>query len=120
MRYIKEHKTLKIAILLSIPVLLIAQFYLFKIGIFRPMVKGVEIEISEGDFIKDIDKYIIKLNDTVELSTGKYIKVPSYAKDPNIWFNVLDNNGTIKIQGNKMTALKVGYSSIGIMKIRGF
>ncbi|GAA0235264.1 Ig-like domain-containing protein [Metaclostridioides mangenotii] len=116
MRYIKEHKTLKIAILLSIPILLIAQFYLFKIGIFRPMVKGVEIEISEGDFIKDIDKYIIKLNDTVELSKGKYIKVPSYAKDPNIWFNVLDNNGTIKIQGNKMTALKVGYSSIGIMK----
>nr|WP_312984100.1 hypothetical protein [Clostridioides sp.] len=116
MRYLKDKKTLKIAILLSIPVILVAQFYLFKIGIIRPMVKGVEIEISDGDYIKDIDKYIIKLNDTVELSKGKYIKVPSYAKDPNLWFNVLDNNETIKIEGNKMTGLKVGYSSIGIMK----
>lgn len=116
MRISSSIKNKKIIVLLIIPFFLIAQYYLFKIGIFRPMVKGVEIEITDGDYIKDIDKYIIKLDDTVELSAGKYIKVPSYAKEPNIWFNVLDNNGTIKIEGNKMTALKVGSSSIGIMK----
>ena len=116
MIFVKNKKYRKIAIIISIPILLVTQYYLFKFGILRPMVKGVEIEIVDGEYVKDIDKYVVKLNETVTLSTGEYIKVPSYAKNPNIWFNVLDNSGTLKIDGNKMTALKVGYSSVGIMK----
>ena len=80
------------------------------------MIKGAEIEIVNGDYIKDIDKYIIKLNETIDLSDGDYIKIPSYAKEPNIWFNVLDNSGVLKLEGNKITAMKEGISSIAIMK----
>lgn len=109
-----KHKT--IFVIISIPILFIAQYYLFKFGVLRPMVKGAEIKIVGGEYVKDIDKYVVKLNDTVTLSTGNYLKIPSYAQDANIWFNVLDDTGVLKIEGNKMTALKEGFSSIGIMK----
>ncbi len=116
MRIIRDKKYRKILILISIPILMIAQYYLFKVGILRPMVKGVELDISEGDYVADIDQYVIKLNDKVTLSSGDYIYIPSYAKDPNIWFNVLDNTGTLKIEGNKLIAVKEGISAVGIMK----
>ena len=70
MIFVKNKKYRKIAIIISIPILLVAQYYLFKFGILRPMVKGVEIEIVDGEYVKDIDKYVVKLNETVTLSTG--------------------------------------------------
>ena len=70
MIFVKNKKYRKIAIIISIPILLVAQYYLFKFGILRPMVKGVEIEIVDGEYVKDIDKYVAKLNETVTLSTG--------------------------------------------------
>lgn len=116
MKLIKNKKHRKIAMIISIPILLIIQFYLFKFGILSPMLKGVEIQIVDGEHIQDIDKYVVKLNDSVELSKGDYIKIPMYAKDPDIKFKVLDDTGVLKIEGNKMTSLKEGYASIGIMK----
>ena len=116
MKFIEDQRHKKLIIILSIPILLIAQYYLYKFGVLRPMIKGAEIEIVNGDYIKDIDKYIIKLNETIDLSDGDYIKIPSYAKEPNIWFNVLDNSGVLKLEGNKITAMKEGISSIAIMK----
>ncbi|HSQ87596.1 hypothetical protein [Romboutsia sp.] len=80
------------------------------------MVKGLELNIVEGDYVADIDQYVIKLDDQVTLSSGDYIYIPSYAKDPNIWFNVLDNTETLKIEGNKLIAVKEGTSAVGIMK----
>ena len=116
MRLIKDKNYRKVAIIIAIPLLIVAQYYLFKFGVLRPMVKGVEIQIVDGEYIKDIDKYVVKLNDTLELSKGDYVTVPSYAKPPNIKFKVLDDTNTLKIEGNKVTALKEGFSSIGIMK----
>lgn len=116
MKLIENKRYKMLIILISIPVLFIAQYYLYKFGVLSPMIKGAEIEIVNGDYIKDIDKYIIKLNDTIHLSDGDYIKIPSYAKEPNIWFNVLDNSGILKLEGNKITAMKEGISSIAIMK----
>ena len=117
MKLIEDKKYKAIAILISIPILLISQYYLYKFGIFRPMIKGAEIEIVSGDYIKDIDKYIIKLNETVTLSNGDYIKVPSYAKEPNIWFNILDDSKVLKLEGkNKIIAMKEEISSVAIMK----
>ncbi|MEG1312395.1 MAG: hypothetical protein RSD47_10370 [Romboutsia sp.] len=116
MKFIKDKRYRKLAILISIPILLVAQFYLFKFGIFRPMIKGAEVEIVDGDYIKDIDKFIVKLNDTLTLSSGDYIKVPSYGKQPHIWFNILDKSGVLKIEGNKLIAIKEGISSVAIMK----
>ena len=60
MIFVKNKKYRKIAIIISIPILLVAQYYLFKFGILRPMVKGVEIEIVDGEYVKDIDKYVVK------------------------------------------------------------
>lgn len=116
MRIITDKKYRKILILISIPILMIAQYYLFKVGILRPMVKGVELKIVKGDYVEDIDQYVIKLNDKVTLSSGEYIYIPSYAKDPNIWFNTLDDRGTLKIEGSKLIAVKEGTSAVGIMK----
>lgn len=116
MKFIKNKKYKIFIILISIPILFISQYYLYKFGILRPMIKGAEIEIVNGDYIKDIDKYIIKLNETVQLSNGDYIKIPSYAKEQNIWFNILDNSGVLKLEGDKITAQKEGISSVAIMK----
>ncbi len=70
MKFIEDQRHKKLIIILSIPILLIAQYYLYKLGVLRPMIKGAEIEIVNGDYIKDIDKYIIKLNETIDLSDG--------------------------------------------------
>lgn len=116
MRFFKDKNYRKIAIVISIPVLLIAQYYLFKIGVFKPMVKGVEVSMVEGDYIKDLDKFVIKLDEEVTLSSGNYITIPSYSKEPKIWFKELDEGDILKIEGNKIIGLKEGISSVGIMK----
>ncbi|WP_296647592.1 hypothetical protein [Romboutsia sp. 13368] len=112
----KSIKDINYKIILIIPVILIAQYYLFKFGVITPMVKGVEIEIKDGDYIKDIDKFVMKLNDTVTLSTGKYIILPSYAKTPDIYFKNLDDSNIVNINENEVTANKEGTAVIGIMK----
>ncbi|MGL5328470.1 MAG: Ig-like domain-containing protein [Peptostreptococcaceae bacterium] len=126
MRFFRNDKNKKMAIILFIPLMLIAQYYLFKFGILKPMIKGLEINIVDGEYIQDIDKYVVKLGEEITLSSGEYIKVPKYAKKPNISFKVLDNNKVLKITENEdedkgeytstLVGLKEGYSSIAIVK----
>lgn len=115
MKLMKNEKFKKIAIIISIPLLLIAQYYLFSSGILRPMLKGIEIQIVSGDYIPDIDKYVVQIDETVKLSMGKYIKIPNYSKEPILTFRVLDNKDVLSIEGDEMTGLKEGYASIGVM-----
>ena len=56
-----NYKVITIMIIIIIPILLIAQYYLFKFGAITPMVKGIEIEMEDGDYVKDIDKFVILL-----------------------------------------------------------
>lgn len=118
----KDKKIVFIVVLL--PLLFFVQYYLFKSGEIPPMIKGVNIKIIEGEYIQDIDKYVVKLGDNVVLSAGDYIKIPGYAKDPNIKFTILDNTKTIKLKNNSnkekntviLKALKTGYTSVAIMQ----
>ncbi|MDU4862124.1 MAG: hypothetical protein E6356_00190 [Terrisporobacter othiniensis] len=118
----KDKKVIFIVVLL--PLLFFVQYYLFKSGDIPPMIKGVNIKIIEGEYIQDIDKYVVKLGDNVVLSAGDYIKIPGYAKDPNIKFTILDNTKTIKLKNNNnkekntviLKALKTGYTSVAIMQ----
>ena len=116
MKKIKGINYKLILVLISIPIILILQYYLFKFGVVKPMVKGIEIEMEDGDYIKDIDKFIIKLNDTVKLSSGNYIIIPSYAKKPDIYFKNLDDSNILSINGNEIKAEKEGIAAVGIMK----
>ena len=111
-----NYKVITIMVIIIIPILLIAQYYLFKFGAITPMVKGIEIEMEDGDYVKDIDKFVMKLNDTVTLSTGEYVIIPSYAKNPHIYFKILDNSNILSINGNEVTANQEGTASIGVMK----
>lgn len=113
----------KAIIFATIPLLLILQYYLFKCGGISPMIKGVNINIIQGEYIQDIDKYVVKLGEPVVLSPGEYIKFPQYAKDPDIKFTILDNSKTIKLEENNkeentvvLTGLKTGYTSVAVMK----
>ena len=115
MKSFRENKRL-IRLVVIIPLLLVGQYFMFSKGAISPIVKGVEIKIIGGNYIKDLDKYIIKLGDDVEISAGNYVKIPGYAKDPKLWFNALDDNGIIEIKDNKITALKEGYTSVAVMK----
>lgn len=118
----KDKKIILIVVLL--PLLFFVQYYLFKSGVASPMIKGVNIKIIEGEYIQDIDKYVVKLGDRVVLSPGDYIKIPQYAKDPKIKFTILDNTKTIELKDNSnkeentviLNALKTGYTSVAIMK----
>ena len=116
MRFFKDNNYKKLAIVISIPILLIAQYYLFKIGVFKPMVKGIEVSISNGDYIKDLDKFTIKLDEEVTLDSGNYITIPSYSKQPKIWFKELDEDNILHIKDDKIVGLKEGIASVGIMK----
>ena len=115
MKSFRENKRL-IRLVVIIPLLLVGQYFMFSKGVISPIVKGVEIKIIGGNYIKDLDKYIIKLGDDVEISAGNYVKIPGYAKDSKLWFNALDDNGIIEIKDNKITALKEGYTSVAVMK----
>lgn len=118
----KDRKIILIVVLL--PLLFFTQYYLFKFGVISPMIKGVNIKIIEGEYIQDIDKYVVKLGDSVTLSPGDYIKIPQYAKDPKIKFTVLDDSKTIELEDNSekeentviLNALKIGYTSVAVMK----
>ena len=108
------NKDKKIILLcLFIPLLFVAQYYVFKVGVISPMIKGVNIEIIEGEYIQDIDKYVVKLGDDVVLSAGDYIKIPQYAKDPKIKFSILDNSKTIKLKDNYKNAGFKSFASTG-------
>ncbi len=115
----KNKKIVFIAIFL--PLLFLVQYYVFKVGVIPPAIKGINIKIIEGDYIQDIDKYTIRLGDSVVLSPSDYIKIPQYAKDPNVKFRILDNSKTIKLKENdnntvEMSAIKTGYTSIAVMQ----
>lgn len=119
------NKDKKIILVVAIlPLLFFVQYYLFKSGTISPMIKGVNIKIIEGEYIQDIDKYVVKLGDSVVLSPGDYIKIPQYAKDPKIKFIILDNTKTIQLKDNSneeqntviLKALKIGYTSVAVMK----
>ncbi|MGL5330080.1 MAG: hypothetical protein ACRDD7_12495, partial [Peptostreptococcaceae bacterium] len=86
MKFKLNKKYIKILLLISIPILIALQYYFFKLGVIHPIVKGVEIQISEGRHIEEIDHYIIQLHDEVTLSSGDYIYLPTYAKKPTIHF----------------------------------
>lgn len=113
-----------IIVFLILPVVLIVQFFLFKYGIISPQIKGIEIDIVQGQYIKDIDKYVVKLNKGVIFSAGNYVKFPSYAKNPEIEFKNLDEDKIIKIEDNsknikntvKITGIKNGLTSVAIVK----
>lgn len=121
-KFNKREKIVLMSIL--IPLLFAGQYYFFKFGIISPMIKGVNIKIIQGEYIQDIDKYVVKLGDDVTLSAGDYIKIPNYAKDPKIKFSILDNSKTIKLEDNSkkeentviLKALKTGYTSVAVMK----
>ena len=121
----KINKDKKIILIIALfPLLFFVQYYFFKYGVISPMIKGVNIKIIEGEYIQDIDKYVVKLGDSVVLSPGDYIKIPQYAKDPKIKFTILDNTKTIELKDNSnkekntvtLNALKTGYTSVAIMK----
>ena len=124
MKNIKVNTKKIIIIILVIPVIIISQYYLFKLGILSPQIKGVEITAIKGKYIKDIDKYVVKLNESVVFSAGDYVKFPSYSKDPVIDFKSLDENNKVKIEDNsenakntvKITGKKEGLASIAIVK----
>ena len=111
-------------ILLIIPFVFISQYYLFKFGVINPQIKGIEISAIKGKYIKDIDKYVVKLNKEVIFSTGDYVKFPSYGKDPVVEFKSLDKDNIVKIEDNsdnikntvKITGIKKGIASIAVVK----
>lgn len=124
MKNIKVNTKKIIIIILIIPIIIISQYYLFKFGILSPQIKGVEVTAVKGKYIKDIDKYVVKLNESVVFSAGDYVKFPSYSKDPVIDFKSLDENNKVKIEDNsenakntvKITGKKEGLASIAIVK----
>ncbi|MGM9535607.1 MAG: hypothetical protein ACI3VR_10150 [Intestinibacter sp.] len=111
-------------IVLIIPIVFISQYYLFKFGVINPQIKGIEVSAVKGKYIKDIDKYVVKLNEEVIFSTGDYVKFPSYGKDPVVEFKSLDKDNIVKIEDNsenikntfKITGIKKGIASIAVVK----
>ena len=119
------NKDKKIILLcLFIPLLFVAQYYVFKVGVISPMIKGVNIKIIEGEYIQDIDKYVVKLGDDVVLSAGDYIKIPQQEKiytpsnstaikgiDLSYHQNNIDWQ-KVKNSGIKFVIIRGGYSTI--------
>ena len=89
-----------------------------------PQIKGLKVKVVDGQYIKDIDKYVIKLNKEVIFSTGDYVKFPVYAKNINLDFKSLDEDNIVKIENNsenikntfKITGVKKGLTSVAVVK----
>ncbi|MDY4128614.1 MAG: hypothetical protein SOY18_07105, partial [Peptostreptococcus porci] len=98
-----------------LPILFIFLSIGLKHGYVMPMIKGIDIRIIGGTFITNLNKYVIKVGDEVNVSAGDYIVVPSFAKKPNLKFVILDKKNVLTMKNNKIKALREGYSTIGIM-----
>lgn len=115
MKFWREKKN-RIYIFISlIPIILAAQYFLFKYGAISPLVKGVELNIVEGSYIQNIDEYVIKLGETIKVDSGNYIIIPPYAKEPDMDYKASEEN-ILSINGDKITAIGEGYSALMITK----
>ena len=95
--------------------ILTGQYFLFKYGVISPIVKGIEFRIAKGEYIQNIDEYIIKRGESIKVNSGNFIVIPSYASNPKIWYKASDSD-ILSIKGNTITGMKEGYSAIMIMK----
>lgn len=89
------------------------QYFLFKYGMISPLVKGVELRITQGDYIQNIDEYVIKLGNSIKVNSGEYIVIPPYASKPSIGYKASDSD-ILSIKGDTITGIKEGYSAIMI------
>lgn len=114
MNFWREKKRIYYFIAL-IPILLIIQYFLFKCGAISPLVKGVELNIVKGNYIQNIDEYVIRLGETVEVDSGNYIMIPPYAANPQMGYKASEEK-ILEVSGNKITGIKEGYSALMITK----
>ena len=103
------HKKRQLGIIAVIPLLLFGIFYGLKHGYISPMVKGIDIRIIGGTFITNVNKYVIKLGDTVSISPGEYIMVPDFAKRPSL---NLSRQRRLKFHLSKTKILFVPFSLV--------
>lgn len=115
MNFWREKKNKIYFFILLIPLILIGQYFLFKYGAISPLVKGVELNISKGNYIQNIDEYIIKIGETVEVDSGSYVMIPPYAKKPAMSYKASDGS-VLDVEGNQITGVKEGYSALFITK----
>lgn len=115
MNFWREKKNKIYFFIILIPLILIGQYFLFKYGAISPLVKGVELNVSKGSYIQNIDEYIIKIGETIEVDSGNYIMIPPYAKKPSMSYKASDGN-ILDINGNQITGMKEGYSALFITK----
>lgn len=102
-------------VIIAVFICFIGQYFLFKYGVISPLVKGIELSISKGNYIQNIDEYVIKLGDSIEVNSGKYIIIPPYASDPKIEYKA-SHNDILDVKGDTITGVKEGYSAIMITK----
>ena len=115
MSFWRNKKSILYFFIILIPMIVATQYFLFKYGLISPLIKGVEFNIAKGNYIQNIDEYIIKKGDTVEVDIGSYVMIPNYAKSPNINYKASDKN-ILAINGNKITGINEGYSALFITK----
>jgi hypothetical protein len=115
MNFWREKKNRIYLIMIVVFIVSIGQYFLFKYGIISPLVKGVELKISKGNYIQNIDEYVIKLGDSIKVNSGDYLVIPPYASKPKIGYKA-SHNDVISIKGNEITGIKEGYSAFMITK----
>ena len=115
MNFWREKKNRIYFIVIAVFITLIGQYFLFKYGKISPLVKGVELRISKGNYIQNIDEYVIKLGNSIKVNSGDYIIIPPYASKPKIGYKA-SNNDILSIKGNTITGIKEGYSALMITK----
>lgn len=115
MNFWREKRKKIYFIILSVIIVIIGQYFLFKHGVISPLVKGVEFRISEGNYMQTIDEYIIKLGESIEVNSGNYIVIPPYASKPKISYKA-SNPDILSIDKNTITGIKEGYSAIMVTK----
>ncbi|MGL5754775.1 MAG: hypothetical protein ACRCYC_05575 [Paraclostridium sp.] len=115
MNFWREKRKRIYFIVIAVFICFIGQYFLFKYGVISPLVKGIELSISKGNYIQNIDEYVIKLGDSIKISSGKYIIIPPYASDPKIEYKA-SHNDILDVKGDTITGVKEGYSAIMITK----
>lgn len=115
MGFLREKKNIIYFFIVLIPIIAILQYFLFKYGVISPLVKGIELNIKTGSYIQNIDEYVIKLGETIEVDNGDYIMIPSYASKPELAYKASDEN-IILVDGEKITAIQEGYSALMVTK----
>lgn len=114
--YILKYKKQLIKGTMVVLIIIIAQFFMFRVGIIPSIINSFELNIKNGVYTMiDSDSVVIPLNETVKVGID-YKLYPFYGNKGFLKYKINDENIAKINKENEIIGLKEGKTSLNIIK----